>query len=70
MKDIILFVSLVAVFVLAAETPLDAYLDPGSGSMFLQMLLGGVVGIGVAARFFWQRLTGVFRRKEVARDER
>lgn len=27
-----------------------AYLDPGSGSLILQAVLGGVAGIGVAAR--------------------
>lgn len=27
-----------------------AYLDPGSGSLILQAVLGGVAGIGVAAK--------------------
>lgn len=27
-----------------------AYLDPGSGSLILQAVLGGVAGLGVAAR--------------------
>lgn len=32
-----------------------AYLDPGSGSMLLQVILGGVAAIGVAAKLYWHR---------------
>lgn len=38
-----------------------AYLDPGSGSMILQILLGGVAGIAVALRLSWHRISGVLR---------
>lgn len=37
-----------------------AYIDPGSGSMLLQMLLGGVAGVAVAVRMYWHRLRGLF----------
>lgn len=33
-----------------------AYLDPGSGSMLLQLLIGGVAAIGVTAKFYWRRV--------------
>ena len=33
-----------------------AYLDPGSGSMLLQMLLGGVAGIAVSIKMFGKRI--------------
>jgi hypothetical protein len=32
------------------------YLDPTSGSMLLQVLLGGAAGLAVAVRLFWRRL--------------
>lgn len=35
-----------------------AYLDPGSGSLILQAVLGGVAGIGVAARALRNRWRG------------
>ena len=38
------------------EAPLQAYLDPGSGSMLIQLLLGGVAAGAVVLRMFWQRL--------------
>jgi len=36
-----------------------AYLDPASGSMILQILLGGAAAIGVAAKLYWRRILHV-----------
>lgn len=36
------------------------YVDPGSGSMMLQLLLGGVSGIYVIFRLFKQKILGLF----------
>jgi hypothetical protein len=33
-----------------------AYLDPTSGSMLLQLLLGGAAGVAVAAKLLWRRI--------------
>jgi hypothetical protein len=33
-----------------------AYLDPGSGSMLLQILLGGIAGIAVSIKMFGKRV--------------
>jgi hypothetical protein len=33
-----------------------AYLDPGSGSMILQAILGGVAGLAVALKMFGRRM--------------
>ncbi len=35
---------------------LPAYLDPGSGSMILQILAGGVAAVAVTARLYWDRI--------------
>ena len=46
----------------AAEvTPLLAYMDPGSGSLLLQILLGGIAGAAVAMKLFWSRIKDFFR---------
>jgi hypothetical protein len=39
---------------------LALYVDPGSGSMMLQLLLGGVSGIYVIFRMFKQKILGWF----------
>jgi hypothetical protein len=41
-----------------------AYLDPGSGSMMLQLLLGGVVGVAAILKLYWSTFVGLFRRKK------
>ena len=41
--------------------PAHAYLDPGTGSMILQLLLGGVAGAAVAGRFYWDKLLTLLR---------
>lgn len=56
-------VVLVTVLVLVAEAPAEAYLDPGAGSILLQVLLGGVAAAGVVAKLFWQSLSAPFRRR-------
>jgi len=51
-----------AVFALALDLshPAFAYLDPGTGSIILQLLLGGVAGGMVVAKLYWHRLKEVF----------
>lgn len=33
-----------------------AYLDPGTGSMLLQVILGGIAAVGVALKLFWHKI--------------
>ncbi len=46
----------VLVVVLGSGSPAYAYLDPGTGSMILQILLGGVAGALVVGKLYWHRL--------------
>ena len=43
-------------------SPALAYLDPGTGSMLLQMLLGGVAGALVVGKLYWHRIKAFFGR--------
>jgi len=38
-----------------------AYLDPGTGSMLVQLIVGGLAAAGVAVKLYWRRLTNLFR---------
>ena len=40
------------------------YLDPGSGSMLVQMILAAVLGIGVGVKIFWKQIRAFFNRSE------
>ena len=43
------------------------YIDPGTGSMLLQVILGGVAAAVVGIKLFWGRLLGFLRIRR--RDE-
>jgi hypothetical protein len=42
-------------------TPAHAYLDPGTGSMILQVLLGGLAGLALAGRYYWHKILVALR---------
>lgn len=55
--------TLAAIFwVAAAAAPAFAYLDPGTGSMILQLMLGGVAGAMVIGKLYLRRAQEFFRR--------
>ena len=41
-------------------TDAEAYLDPGTGSMLLQVILGGIAAVGVAVKLYWHKLRVAF----------
>jgi len=61
MKQLAVVGVLVVWGLLFCERSVHAYLDPGSGSMFLQILLGGTAAIAVILRLYWGRLLVLLR---------
>ena len=48
---------------------IQAYLDPGSGSFIIQLLIGAFVGIAVAVRAYWGRIRAFFNKDSAANDD-
>ena len=48
-------------FAASAVSPAYAYLDPGTGSMMLQLMLGGVAGLMVIGKLYLRRAQDFFR---------
>ena len=46
-----------------------AYLDPGSGSVLIQLLIAALLGVGIALRASWGKIKGLFGRKSETDDE-
>ncbi len=44
------------------------YLDPGSGSFLLQILLAALLGSGFAIKMYWKKIKGFFS-KNSQKDE-
>jgi len=41
-----------------------AYLDPGSGSFLVQLLIAGLVGVGFLIKAYWKKIKGLFNRSD------
>ncbi|MBN1564623.1 MAG: hypothetical protein JXA10_12330 [Anaerolineae bacterium] len=39
------------------------YLDPGSGSFIIQILVAGLFGMLLSIKMFWHQIIGIFKRK-------
>lgn len=52
--------------VFVCATPAYAYVDPGTGGMLVQLLLGGVAGAALIVRLYWQRF---LKRIGIRKDE-
>lgn len=48
-----------ALLVGTSTTSALAYLDPGTGSIILQVMLGGVAGLLLAGKLYWHRILTV-----------
>ncbi len=36
------------------------YIDPGTGSIIIQALVGALVGIGITLKIYWQKFKEIF----------
>ena len=55
-------VVLVGLVSLLGATDAHAYLDPGTGSMIIQILIASFIGAAVFLRRFWTRIAEFFNR--------
>jgi len=40
------------------------YLDPGTGTLIIQMIVGALVGIGITIKLYWYKLKEKFTQKK------
>ncbi len=62
---------IITILFLSYMTDTEAYLDPGTGSMLLQVILGGIAAVGVAIKLYWHKLRVAFgmAKKEVTEED-
>lgn len=39
-----------------------AYIDPGTGSFMMQIVVGLVIGAGITIKLYWRKVKNIFRR--------
>jgi len=47
----------------------EPYLDPGSGSILLQLLLAAVLGAGVILRSQWSKIKKLFKGRDASEED-
>ncbi len=45
------------------------YLDPGSGSLIIQIALAAILGIGVATRIYWKKIRAWFKKPDPKEED-
>ena len=50
------------------DGPVHGYLDPGTGSVAIQVILGGVVALLATLKLYWARITSSVRHKPTPAD--
>jgi hypothetical protein len=64
MKSLTASVLLLSVLLLGFPKRAQAlYIDPSTGSIMLQVLVGGLLAIAATTRFYWNRIRSVFKRE-------
>jgi len=63
----ILILTLILFF--ASTQNAQAYLDPGTGSYILQLIIGGALGGVFLLKNYWQSLKGFFSRNKTKSDD-
>lgn len=51
---------LMLILFLSSANSLYAYIDPGTGSYILQMLIAGILGAAFAVKIFWNHIRTFF----------
>jgi len=60
MRILILAITLLLIF----PAPSFAYLDPATGSMIIQGIIGAVAGLMIAVKLYWQKIRSFFSRSK------
>lgn len=47
----------------------QAYLDPGSGSFVIQLLIAGIVGAGFLIKAYWKKIKRLFSRSALKKED-
>ena len=59
-SDVLKLLTLIIACALMFPKSAHAYLDPGSGSYIIQLIIGAVLGAGFAVKMYWHKIKAKF----------
>jgi len=63
------FLVVVSALLLSIPAPAFAYLDPGTGSMIVQAIIGVVVGALIVLKLYWRKFISFFSRRRPSDED-
>lgn len=61
--------ALLTIIILILALPLYAYLDPGTGSAIISVVIAAIVSAGVVIKYYWRKIVSfVFKKKPENED--
>ncbi len=60
--------TLLFVFIATLALPSYGYIDPGTGSLIIQSIIGAIAAIGVTLKLYWHKLKLMFSRKSESKE--
>lgn len=64
-----LLVGAVSFYTIFTMSPAYAYLDPGTGSLLIQAIIGAIAAVGITVKIYWHKLRVFFGGESPAKDE-
>lgn len=61
--------TIIASHLLSALASPEPYLDPGSGSILLQLLLAVILGAGIILRTQWAKIKSLFKGRDASEED-
>ena len=69
LKHVSLIFAIAAIALIQGIRPAHAYLDPGTGSLIVQGVLGAIAGATITIGLYWARLKNFFFKKNTAKRD-
>ena len=60
---------LLLLFSLSAAFNAYGYIDPGTGSLIIQSIIGAIAAIGVTLKVYWHKLRVIFSKRQAPAEE-
>jgi len=55
---------IINIFILVTANNAHAYIDPGSGSIIIQAILGGIAAVGTTVTIYWSKIKKFFSKNK------
>jgi hypothetical protein len=62
MKPVLYCFAILSILLLGFPTRAEAYLDPSTGSMVLQIIAGSILAAAATMKIYWSRIRSTLRR--------